>query len=391
MDEDFDEALHQAIMAKVALVSHLITEVTIGPNSVRQPISDRNPAPKPKTPNTKTNGENAVKTSPIIEEGVPTRQLLQLFDWERQEDVHNALKERLRRFKQFDAQQKESGKQAWADVQRKLNDSFQKQEDTLIEANKQYEMIQASQQAQLDQMRKTAAAHLEQKKQQLINREKQRQLLTSRVQHIKANQEKYSLAFQEIIESIKTVTATPALKDSLGLDMNAIKASHDQFEKIIEKCKGDNVIHVNDEDVDLSGKVLENLVALKAKISAAIEDQQKKDQRDAARIEENKQVVHQPAPAPVAPVAENVSDIAEQINSYISLSNLQIYQAVLNFRKAFKEGISDLENNQSHEVKTFRNDCRKAINISVNALSNVDPEHILDKYRKLYRYLTNFQ
>lgn len=72
---------------------------------------------------------------------------------------------------------------------------------------------------------------------------------------------------------------------------------------------------------------------------------------------------------------------SSQINRFISKSSLRIYSELQDFMEKYIETSAELENN--HSYKQFRFDCKKAVNIPVNAISAVNTHHLLDKYNRL--------
>lgn len=83
--------------------------------------------------------------------------------------------------------------------------------------------------------------------------------------------------------------------------------------------------------------------------------------------------------------AEKLTTITS-VQNCSSKSSLLLYSELLNYIKKWEKEISDLE--QEVNCKDFRFQCKKAVNIPVNAVSNVSKEHLTDKYEKLLNLLS---
>lgn len=83
--------------------------------------------------------------------------------------------------------------------------------------------------------------------------------------------------------------------------------------------------------------------------------------------------------------AEMNNSAVLKIEQCISPVNLRKYVEIKQFLEQYLQTCKVLEDNP--ELKQFRFDCKKAVNIPVNAISAVSSEHLKDKYNKLSNLL----
>lgn len=72
---------------------------------------------------------------------------------------------------------------------------------------------------------------------------------------------------------------------------------------------------------------------------------------------------------------------------YVSQERLEFYTKINSFYQEKVERVKALQSDDS--MKKYRFECQKSINIPVNAISAVSPQHIQDKFDKLYSFVTS--
>lgn len=404
MSDEYEDSIRCAVFSKVKKVNHLINEITIGPHSLSNLSVTRSPnTSSPKISLQPHNERKEVSSSP----GLPTRHILKLLDLERQENVQSALNERLNRFEQFNRAQAEQSKQSWLRTQQMFIEDMERQEMYIIEANQQYDLKQSTQHAKMAQLTQNAMQRMKERQEILKEKERQTQILAEHINKIRTNQQKFSSEFQQILSLLKGCADNAELKASKELDFNLLRTLPAEIETVLEKCKGDNVATINDKDVQTSDEVVLKIIDFKNKFKAAVDSINNKRQEIAKAAEESrKQEQHAKTVQPTTPqavfttpvvtsnavVEQNTDQISsdpdiavgcDKLRQYVNFNDLQTYTELISFQEQYRKNFSHLENDQS--LKTFRFDCKKAINIPVNALSGVNSEHITDKYRKLFR------
>ncbi|XP_013100273.1 mRNA export factor Gle1 [Stomoxys calcitrans] len=82
--------------------------------------------------------------------------------------------------------------------------------------------------------------------------------------------------------------------------------------------------------------------------------------------------------------------IEEQLTisrQYVSPECFEFYTKIITFYQEKVERVKVLQSDDS--MKKYRFDCQKSINIPVNAISAVSPQHLQDKFDKLYTFVTS--
>lgn len=402
--DDFEEAFKIAAFNKLKRVNHLINEITIGPNSE---VYSKLPSSS-KTIKQPKEVKKQTTPSPETENGIPTRQILQLLDLERQGKAQSALNERISRFEQFSRSQEEQGKQSWLRTQQAFIEDMEKQEMNIIQANRQYDLKQSGQHAKLAQLTQNAVQRMKQRQEILQEKERQRKVLAENVNKIKTNQQKFSLEYQQILGILKSCTDNDALKNSGGIDFSLLKTLPAEIERVVEKCKGESISDISVQDGQKSEEIVTRLVDFKMKFKTIV-DIINARKLEAEKAQQESQVQQQTQNQVAQPLIENTAGIynsapvtdnsktteinkspdvsanLNKITKYVSINDLQTYTELMDFLQKYRQSFKELEDDNS--LKVFKFDCKKAINIPVNALSGVNSEHILDKYRKLNRLL----
>lgn len=77
------------------------------------------------------------------------------------------------------------------------------------------------------------------------------------------------------------------------------------------------------------------------------------------------------------------------LKKHVNPMDFQTYTELILFHKDYKSRYADLQS--ANNLKQFREGFRKAINITVNAISSVSSSHLSEKYDKLHRLLSGQQ
>ncbi|CAG9764980.1 unnamed protein product [Ceutorhynchus assimilis] len=377
MDE---EKMKRAVLKKFRKV---INDITVGPNSFEKLEISKQSPPQKSSPKV---AQNNLKSSPHTERGIPSRQFLKFLDLERQWEVGSALNERMNRFKQFSVDLEQQQQKSWQETQQSFIADMERQEMYILEANQQYDLKQSSQHAKLAQLTQNAVQRMSQRQELLKEKERQRQILSEKIEKIKTNQQKFSNEFQQILAFLKTCSDSAELKTCKDLDITLLKTLPAEIEGVLEKCRADNISSITDKDVQKSDEVVSKIIDFKQKFRAAIEYINKKKE-EAEIVIENKQTAEaNPVSSEQRPTLSLLSNNEKIPDKCIATNDFHAYIDLINFHEEYKKSFSEIENDPA--LKNFQFQCKKAIRMPVNSLSATTSEHIIDKYSKLYSLLT---
>lgn len=221
-------------------------------------------------------------------------------------------------------------------------------------------------------------------------------------------------------------------KRFLGEALRSLKLLHENLEQLIAKCK---TYVVDSEDVKNALNLVLRIKTLKQKIDETItkiiikekeeqdklkhdlqlkqqqlqQEQQQKEQQQLLlqQQQQHQQHIHQQQlatqqqliatqqqqqatqqqqiPTPHLQNAEMNNSAVLKIEQCISPMNLRKYVEIKQFLEQYLQTCKVLEDNP--ELKQFRFDCKKAVNLPVNAITAVSSDHLKDKYNKLNNLL----
>lgn len=69
------------------------------------------------------------------------------------------------------------------------------------------------------------------------------------------------------------------------------------------------------------------------------------------------------------------------IQTFVSAERLQSYEQIMAFYEQYAQSVKPLQADEN--MKKYRFNCQKAVNIPINTISAVSPQHLLDKFDKL--------
>ncbi|XP_050294717.1 mRNA export factor Gle1 [Anthonomus grandis grandis] len=401
---------HQKNILKLSLLDKLkiinqnqtINNITLGPHSIKNLSLNSTPNYKTPTKNEEKPLKKKTQRSPVPVSSRDTakKEFFNVLELERQKGVEKSINDRLKVFKEFNESQNEKAKEAWVQIQQGFISDMEEQTNKIMEENSKFHLKQSAQQAKMDQLTQSAIKRLRDKAEMIKEKEKERQILSEYVNKIKTNQQKFGVEFQQILGLLKACSDNAELKNSKQLDFSLLKTLPTEVEALIEKCKPENVMSVNEGDVKKSEEIINKMVDFKAKFKSEVEAINEKIKAAQVKAEEAKKVPPKPVniPKPVMPVIStattaepnatkaNIQENINKLSKYVSMGDLEAYTELIAFHEQFKKSYDSVENDPA--LKNFRFDLKKAVNIPVNSLSGVNAGHILDKYSKLHRLLS---
>uniref|UniRef100_A0A1I8NC00 mRNA export factor GLE1 n=1 Tax=Musca domestica TaxID=7370 RepID=A0A1I8NC00_MUSDO len=280
-------------------------------------------------------------------------------------------------------------------------------------------MLKAEQQSELD-----IKEH--QRQLEALRLQTQRQLQVISFQGIAQYQSKFRSKYEAIVNLLMSIDK--AVLMSCNDYNNKLKELIQMFEQLINKIKGGTC---GGEELKTADSLCKSLAALEIDIVEALKQEKEKQEsiakeqqkaqsvQAASEIAQESQIPQQPPlqqeqqppqpkpqneasqaePTPVPqqpPVQENVpenrpTDVTDKpanvTSQHVSPERLEFYTKINTFYLEKVERVKALQSDES--MKKYRFDCQKSINIPVNAISAVSPQHIQDKFDKLYSFVTS--
>ncbi|XP_066144643.1 mRNA export factor Gle1 [Euwallacea fornicatus] len=381
MDEEFDEPLKRAVLNKLCKITPFISEVTIGPGTLHKPKSP--PRVSSPTPCKKLK-DKPIKTSPKIKRGLPTRQLLNLLDLERQEHAQKALNERVNLFKKFEKSQEEVGKQMRLKEEQSLIADMQRHEMMIVKASQKFDTGQSTAVVHMTHIRENALLKMKER-QEKFEAEKLKLVKDVGVQKIYTN----------IVRFYKAINGT--IETANGCDpeghkwCESVKLNNEELEKLNLKVQQVQTSLGSELSVDQLNELAQESEEIALKARSIYGDYVTQVQSYIhQKVVEKESVTSSPPPQPIAPSSQveliplTTTDNI-RISKYISLKDLESYETVMKFQSDLKVQLMQIETDPA--FKAFRIDLKKAINIPVNSISGINSEHLLDKYQRLHGLL----
>lgn len=352
MDGLIDEfsALRLSAFSKTKLINPFVHDITIGPESQ-----------KPATTIVESKKENApakqiqtVKPKQEETRSFLYKNLTNQFELERLEKVQEAVNDRKQKIIDFSKQIQSESHQKWTHQQKLLSEQLKKQEEDII---KMLEDFQQQHQEQ-DQIVKYYHQLAEIRKQKERETENQKIELTKIIDEIKKNEVECQKLYEKIIPLLKT--CKKEVIEKYATQLNSIPVD---MSKICQNCsKG----IINKEECKKAAEIVRKMTSLYEQIKevVAIDQKQKQEEQKARALQEQKE--------------QSISMATEKFVSQICLN---IYEEL---QKNLEQVTKDCEViDKDDRLKQFRFDCKKAINLPVNAISAATPAHLMDKYIKL--------
>jgi nucleoporin GLE1 len=371
------ENLKISAFRKYSKLTGDVNNVTIGPNSS---VLEGNSHEEQEPPHTSKKKSVTFQDQSSKESPLPLPQVLREFEVQRREKLQDAIEDRYNMFEDFAKTQQKEKESQWLLKQQDFIKSMQESEQTILQTLNQPDVNRSKLNEKLIKHYQEMIQRKMQYEQQLEkNKEKQR-VLNEYIENIKKCQIEFRMVYQEINGIIKSCTSSEELRKSLGDNFKLLKILPESFEEIIIKCRSYNV---DEEQLLKAASILNQVKSLKRQIEeVVVKINYKKEEQ--AKVQVQSQPVVKENIAAKSPTGSKGTILTLQ--QCISPTNLKKYAEIKHFLSHHFELFKELSADE-HQ-KQFRFDCKKAVNIPVNAISAVSSEHLRDKYIKLSNLLS---
>lgn len=385
------EKLKISALSKVRKVNSSVNSITIGPN--RSPLQQT----KEKTaPVTKLLKKSIKTDTPTDNNSI--RNILKELEMQRKRKVEDATKARLQKFNEHSKQLQDDNKRELLKRHHAFIQDMERKQLKIMEELEQYDAKSASQQAKMVQQYEELALQRRKQEEAIQEKERQRRILNSHIEKIRAIQKELNVEYQKIVYCLKTFIRQEQLKKFAEEKNVVVKRSLESFEEIISRCLK---CEVTEPDVHKASEILNTLKSINAEAYNLIEEFKKKQEENRKAVEEKLREqasreppkpqpaipIPVPIPQPVVPTSvASASVINNKLTKYVSLNNLKIYTETIETLERHTQSYQALATDAA--LKQFKFDCKKAVNVPVNAISAVNTEHLLDKYVRLHKLLS---
>ncbi|XP_022106072.1 nucleoporin GLE1-like [Acanthaster planci] len=182
-------------------------------------------------------------------------------------------------------------------------------------------------------------------------------------------------------------------KDFLHPDAVKIKENVDQLSQQADRLLADAKLKGASMDlVENMHKIIESLMIHQERASRIIAEADRLSQEDAARkVREAQQqaaaavaITHTPK-SELSPLAQTSLKTSQNsvLQKAISADALEEYEGIRNKHKAVMDSYGKLAQTSDPQLKKYRFDLQKAVNVPVNAISNQCGSHLMDKLQRL--------
>ncbi|XP_044264351.1 nucleoporin Gle1 [Tribolium madens] len=366
------ENLKISAFSKYSKLTGDINNVTIGPNStILHDVSEE----EQKT--AKLRKEENIVEDKSPRSPPPLNQVLREIDTQRREKLQETIEDHYKKFSKTRKEEKES---QWFFKQQAFIQSMHDTEQMILQMLNQSDVNKSKQNENLIKHYQDMIQRKMQYEQQIEKTKEKQRILNENIEKIKKCQLEFRSVYQEIITSIKACTSSEELRKSLGDSFKLLKILPESLDEVIAKCRNCNV---DEEQFLRAVSIVNQIKSLKKEIEEAVS---KINQR---KVEETVKAAPLTQSTPVtvdSKIIVEKKDSIQTITECVSVTNLKKYveikQFLSNHSQLYKDLIAD------EQLKQFRFDCKKAINIPVNAISAVNAEHLRDKYTKLNNLLS---
>ncbi|CAH0552137.1 unnamed protein product [Brassicogethes aeneus] len=334
--------------------------------------------------------EKKINTNFAPSYGIPVRYVLKERELQRQAEVKSAIQARLNKFNQFSSKCTENVGQEWVKKQQTFINGQLQCENKIINSLNQYDQLSSNKQEKLNQYYQNLEKQRKTQEEELKAKENKQKILRENVERAKAFYVEFCGLYPKVIIIIKSCGSYDELKKVMLEELKRTPVLREKFEEVIKKCRSFEITEV---DIKKAADVLLELKSLKEKFEGAVNGIN-------AKINEAKQA---PPPPPVEVKKAEPVNVAAQpqqivkdeldtnksqlkITQFVGLKNLTMYTALMDFLEQHSLTFKDLLEDVT--FKQFKFDCKKAINIPVNAISAINSSHIMDKYDRLHKLLS---
>ncbi|XP_022905704.2 mRNA export factor Gle1 [Onthophagus taurus] len=402
MDDDIYNKLKNSAFSKMTRVSPKNNRVTLGPEAIATCSTPKKKVQKlAQTPKTKYTISNIAKPSPMS-------RLIAGLEKLKMEDAYEAINQRHQQLEEFEKEQKNKMKRAWHLQQQYMVAKVQDQEFLIYQALEEHNKNAVKKNEKLLEYYQEIAERRRKKDEELQEKEQQKKELLRIIDVLKRDHTEFREGFQEIVNLTKTQDSV-YLKTNLGHISTKLKVLNGKMDEVVGKCKTGNV---SQEDVVQSSNNLTELRGLQNKIVNELETEKrfKEEKIKEAKLKEEKlreeklkeeklkemerlkqEQLKEQKLKEAAKKEEIKSNPIQQpgslkkLDDIVSMNSLKQYSELQDFQVNVQNSYNQLEKDES--LKQFKFDCKKAINIPVNAISGLNPQHLLDKYNRLSQLL----
>lgn len=324
--------------------------------------------------------------------------LLKNNETQRIKEVRKSIQNHIENIENFSKQNHIYHHKKWLDAQNDFIKDQREREMKILEANDEYDRSKSLEHAKVEKQHKDLEQQRKLREQELKDAEERRKILHLNIDRITKSHQEFFKVYKAITLNIQKCVNKEKLKEKFGNNNDQLRNLLHQMEEIRFKCANNTV---TDVEVKKCIEILTNIQKINNRLKEIVEELN-------AHKEENSQKVVPPTEAVPAPTSNQQisqecavpnkvkSTISNQTEStktqetnimskYVSVINFKFYCEVISFLGNHIRSFDELEHDVS--LKQFRFDCKKAVNIPVNALSGVSSEHILDKYNRLFNLL----
>lgn len=384
------EQLKISALSKLKFVKNDIGQVTLGPNSVQHQ--------KPKLFLDKNLQKNSIQIHVKQNNNNDIQNILINSEIQRMKEVRNIVQNHIDNMEKFSKHNQIYHHKQWLDAQEEFI-KYQRQKDIkILEASDEFDRTVSIEHARTEKQYKDLEEQRKLREQELKMAEERKKILHYNIEKIKKYHQNFHMVYQSITVLIQNCSNKEKLREHLGGAYEQLKNLPNQIDEIRLKCKNSTV---TDEDVKRGLDIVIGIEGLCNNIKEIVD---KINENDNTTLQKtgtsegtilavpNQQLTTQ-EPKVESTVETNNFDkndrgTSEKIftmSKYISVNNFKFYCEIINFLESHSRSFQELEKDISQ--KQFKFDCKKAVNIPVNALSGVSSEHILDKYNRLYNLL----
>lgn len=373
--------LRISALTNAAEISHLVKEVTIGPNS---PIKKQEITVEDLPKKQEIFDESLVEDK--VRDDLRFTLLMKKYDTKLQENAEDLFNDLIERMitSRADALKKFSKKLSDECNRRTLEGRVRKME--LLKRLQENDNSTLLEKARLDEHQTQILTKQTMENMNRMLEEQNR--ATARFASITNSHTKICICYNELTNLLKLEPLAKVICDKYITSINAVISS---INNIMESCTNGTV---TDKEVKQAEILASNVENIKRKIldDLALKQQeiQKLKQLEEAKIRELEEEKAQELKAQAEAIAEAQKRAAESAKKctkpmFYSAKNYSHYEDLKTFLDTYESQYKQLMENTN--LKKFRFDCQKAVNTPVNALSSVSGTHIRDKYDKLSKLL----
>lgn len=302
---------------------------------------------------------------------------LQSLEKQRKEAIQKEIMSRMnrQRMKQTDLEAIYSESQK--NLQRKLSAQFEEAERRVKQTLEEQERLSRIQDEQMREVMLANSKRIDNQQKKL----EQWRAIKSCMEALERGQEKFKKGYQTFVLTLMSIDKSLFLNYvSINERANMLITSYEHTIKSIAEG------NITESAVKVIEGLAEDLHKLQQEFVTKIA-------QDVAAAEEAKQKLNQEAAKPAKEEKASVDQTdalqkVQGLNQFISPQSQKHYTKIMNQLVEYSSAIEPLSRDENDSLKKFRINCQKAINIPVNAISDVSADHLRDKYDKLAALLS---